>query len=410
MNRGFLDLGGKKNNHRKKMDTTTGTGSVTKSDGTLNNATPLVDSIEKEVVSPSVVDETVAKDKQSPLVNTTGLGSFPPLPTQETPSSANAPDMPSYANVTGKPIGKKLNFRTLFTPGRVAYPVVANYVRNTWSKYGLVQSMFSSSTGLFSFQFSFMEGLNAMLENGPWFIRNNPLILKKWHPDVNILKEDVGTPLMLDSYTSDMCMQSCGKSSYARAMIELRADVELRDNIVAAMPKITGEGYYTCNIRVKYEWKPPRCACYKVFGHSQEECPKNIGTGEMKNLKKTSQTPKEVSNSNPFDVLTSVENDVELGTNGGTLNLASQATNSSGSSFWNVDAISPSTTPVTEKIDKIEKLIIKGKVTLMDDDGKPLKKVDSSCDNDSEDEVASVDNDMAKFLAKKGWLWYAEFA
>nr|GEX26407.1 hypothetical protein [Tanacetum cinerariifolium] len=43
--------------------------------------------------------------------------------------------------------------------------------------------MFSSSTGLFSFQFSFIDGLDAMLENGPWFIRNNPLILKKWHPD-----------------------------------------------------------------------------------------------------------------------------------------------------------------------------------------------------------------------------------
>ncbi|GKD44807.1 integrase, catalytic region, zinc finger, CCHC-type containing protein [Tanacetum coccineum] len=197
--------------------------------------------------------------------------------------------------------------------------------------------MFSSSTGLFSFQFSSREGLNAMLENSPWFLRNSPLILKKWHPDLNLLKEDVGTPLMLDSYTSDICMKSWDRSSYARAMIELRADVELRDNIVAAMPKITGEGYYTCNIRVLYEWKPPRYVSCKVFGHTQKECPKNV---------------------------------VVL-------------------------------TPVIEKIDKIEKLIIKGKVTLVDDDGKPLKKVNSLCDYDSEDEVASIDNDMAKFLAKK---------
>ncbi|GJR12732.1 putative reverse transcriptase domain-containing protein [Tanacetum coccineum] len=220
----------------------------------------------------------------------------------------------SYANVIGKPSGKKLNFHTLFTPGgngidvvvpvesirtiseqfsntaygfflgkRVAYPVVVNYIRNTWGKYGMVRSMFSSSTGLFSFQFSSMDGLDAMLENGPWFIHNNPLILRKWHPDENLLKEDVstilvwvklhgvlvtafsedglsaiatklGTPLMLDSYTADMCMQSWGRSSYARAMIELRADVELKDNIVAAMPKITGEGYYTCNIRVEYKF------------------------------------------------------------------------------------------------------------------------------------------------------------
>ncbi|GJY35902.1 protein downy mildew resistance 6 [Tanacetum coccineum] len=49
-----------------------------------------------------------------------------------------------------------------------------------------------------------------------------------------------------------------GRSSYARAMIELRADVELKDNIVAVMPKITREGYYICNIRVECDWKPPR--------------------------------------------------------------------------------------------------------------------------------------------------------
>ncbi|GJX84749.1 hypothetical protein Tco_0335523 [Tanacetum coccineum] len=141
-----------------------------------------------------------------------------------------------------------------------------------------------------------MDALDSMLENGPWFIRNNPLILKKWNPDVNLIKEDVGnvpvwvklhgvpviafsedglsaiatklgTPLMLDSYTSDMCIQSWGRSSYTRALIEIRADVELKDTIMVAMPKLVREGFYTCTIRVDYEWKPPRCAGCKVFGH-----------------------------------------------------------------------------------------------------------------------------------------------
>ncbi|GJV32375.1 ribonuclease H-like domain-containing protein [Tanacetum coccineum] len=48
-------------------------------------------------------------------------------------------------------------------------------------------------TLLFAFQFSSMDGLDALLENGSWFIRNHPLILKKWHPDKNLLKEDVST-------------------------------------------------------------------------------------------------------------------------------------------------------------------------------------------------------------------------
>nr|GEX49035.1 phospholipase-like protein [Tanacetum cinerariifolium] len=39
-------------------------------------------------------------------------------------------------------------------------------------------------------------------------------------------------------------------------------------------------------------------------------------------------------------------------------------------------------------------------VTLVDDEGKPLKNVVFSSDYDSEDEVASVDNEMASFLAK----------
>ncbi|GJY64848.1 putative ribonuclease H-like domain-containing protein [Tanacetum coccineum] len=199
-------------------------------------------------------------------------------------------------------------------------------------------------------------------------VLNNLLILKKWHPDENLLKKDVsivpvwvklygvpitafsedglstiatklGTPLMLDSYTSDMCMQSWGRSSYARGMIELRADVELKDNIVVAMPKITKEGHYTCNVSVEYKWKPPRCSSCKVFGHIHEECPKNIRAGEKKTVKKLSETSRGVlvSNSNPFDVLNLVDNDVVFGTNRGTTNLVNNRATSSGSSYMNID-------------------------------------------------------------------------
>nr|GEY40548.1 serine/threonine-protein kinase HT1-like [Tanacetum cinerariifolium] len=132
---------------------------------------------------------------------------------------------------------------------KVAYPVVANYVRNTWGKYEIIRLMFSSSTGLFSFQFSSMDGLDAMLKNDP---------------------------------------------CYARVMIELRADVKLKDNIFVAMPKITREGHYTCNVRVEYEWKPSRCSSFKVFGHIHEECPKNTDAGEKKTMKKLSQTSRGV--------------------------------------------------------------------------------------------------------------------
>ncbi|GJT47941.1 hypothetical protein Tco_0974098 [Tanacetum coccineum] len=75
--------------------------------------------------------------------------------------------------------------------------------------------------------------------------------------------------------------------------------------------------------------------------------------------------------------------------------------NFSGSSLWNVGASSTSTTPIVGKIDKIERLIIDGKVSLVDDEGKPLKKVDSSGDHDSEDEVESVDKEMASLWIQR---------
>ncbi|GJS15820.1 retrotransposon protein, putative, unclassified [Tanacetum coccineum] len=297
-----------------------------------------------------------------------------------------------------------------FLGKRVAYPIIANYVRNTWDKYGLVRSMLNSSTGLSSFQFSSMDGLDAMLENGPWFILNNLLILKKWHPNVNLFKEDVCNILIW--------VKHHGVPVMAFSEIGLRAIATKLDNIMVAMPKIIREGFYMCNIPVEYEWKPLKCACCKVFGHFQEEYLKNIGVGVTNNLKKPSQTPrgvpvgpkkimkkvgpnKVVSKSNPFDVLNLVDNDVNLGTYGETSNLAYREANSSGSSFWNMNSSSPSTTPIIEKINEIKKLIIDGKVTFMDDEGKPFEKVDFSGDYDSEDGVSLDDNEMASFFARK---------
>nr|GEW22167.1 hypothetical protein [Tanacetum cinerariifolium] len=231
-----------------------------------------------------------------------------------------------------------------FLGKKVAYPVVANYVRNTWGKYALVLLMFSSSTRLFSVQFSSIDGLDAMIENGPCF----------------------------------------GSSIYARVLIELHANVELKDNIVVAMPKISREGYYTCIVHVEYDWQPPRCPYFKVFRHVHEECTKNTGAGEKKTVKKPSQTSRgvlkrveptiHVSYSNPFDVLNSVNNDGEFGTNEGTNDLVNNEATSSGSSFRNIDNYGEcaSNTPIRTKINKIERQISEGKLRLLDNDGNPL--------------------------------------
>ncbi|GJW97298.1 hypothetical protein Tco_0179106 [Tanacetum coccineum] len=47
------------------------------------------------------------------------------------------------------------------------------------------------------------------------------------------------------------------------------------------------------------------------------------------------------------------------------------------------------------------KLIIDGKFTLVDDEGKSFENVDYSGDHDSEDEVEPVDNEMTSFMDLK---------
>nr|GEV56213.1 hypothetical protein [Tanacetum cinerariifolium] len=182
----------------------------------------------------------------------------------------------------------------------------------------------------------------------------------------------LGTPLIFDFCTSDMCMQSWGRSSYARAMIELRADLELKDNIVVAMPKLIGENTGVCEKKALK--KPSQTSRGVLVGPKmgfkpQKEyrpVPKKPTSSSSDNKKKGVVPTIEVSNYNSFEVLNSLDNDVELGVNGGTTNL---------------------------------ELLTSGKVTLVDEAGNPLKKVEYPNDYDSEDDVVSVDNDMARSMA-----------
>ncbi|GJZ99655.1 hypothetical protein Tco_0672206 [Tanacetum coccineum] len=94
-------------------------------DGAVPSVTVDSRNVAKEVVSPSVVDETVSKDKQSSLVDTTLGGNRIDVvvPVESIRDISERFTNTAYGFFLGK---------------RVAYPVVANYVRNTWGKYGLV--------------------------------------------------------------------------------------------------------------------------------------------------------------------------------------------------------------------------------------------------------------------------------
>nr|GFD15753.1 hypothetical protein [Tanacetum cinerariifolium] len=61
---------------------------------------------------------------------------------------------------------------------------------------------------------------------------------------------------------------------FARALIEVDADRNLKEEVVMAVPRLEGEGHTIETMKVEYEWKPPRCSDCLVFGHNNSECPK----------------------------------------------------------------------------------------------------------------------------------------
>ncbi|GKD24884.1 putative reverse transcriptase domain-containing protein [Tanacetum coccineum] len=100
-------------------------------------------------------------------------------------------------------------------------------------------------------------GLEQVLKRGPWMIRKSPIILNKWSSSVSLKKGEVtkvlvwvklynvpvlaysedglsliatqiGKPVMLDAFTSSMCVESWGRISFACALIKVSSASTLK--------------------------------------------------------------------------------------------------------------------------------------------------------------------------------------
>nr|XP_043630013.1 uncharacterized protein LOC122601309 [Erigeron canadensis] len=159
-----------------------------------------------------------------------------------------------------------------------------------------------NTVGFFIFQFDSKEGMTQVLEKGHWMICSTPNFLNEWTPNVSLVKGDMtnvpvwiklydvplvaytkdglsmlasklGRPVLLDSYTSHMCLQSWGRHSFARALIELGATKDFKDSLIVGIPNVNREGFTKQEVSIKYVWCPPHCKHCKVFGHEDSFCP-----------------------------------------------------------------------------------------------------------------------------------------
>ncbi|GKF93413.1 hypothetical protein Tco_0280132, partial [Tanacetum coccineum] len=67
-----------------------------------------------------------------------------------------------------------------------------------------------------------------------------------------------------------------GRLGFTRALIEVSADRELKQEVIMAVPKVDGTGHTMECICMEYEWKPPLCLDCHVFGHTKEQYPKRV--------------------------------------------------------------------------------------------------------------------------------------
>ncbi|GJW36235.1 reverse transcriptase domain-containing protein [Tanacetum coccineum] len=168
-----------------------------------------------------------------------------------------------------------------FVGKNLAFPVVQNYVNNVWSKFGL-EKLMKSDDGVYLFKFSSKSGKEQVLERGPWMIRKPPIILNKWSSSMSLKKGEVtkvtvwikmhnvpllaysedglsliatqiGKPIMLDAFTSSMCVESWGRIGFARALIEVSSESDLEKEVIMAIPHEEGDHIVptTCPNHVK---------------------------------------------------------------------------------------------------------------------------------------------------------------
>ncbi|KAI6697193.1 hypothetical protein NL676_017312 [Syzygium grande] len=172
-------------------------------------------------------------------------------------------------------VGKKLPFMLTETT-----------VKNVWGN-NLVDVM-ANGDGFFFFHIPDESFRRKVLDGGPITILRVPMILKQWHPNLKLIKDQhqsipiwvklrdipyalwsafgistianaLGKPLHVDSQTEKMRMLS-----YARVCIEIKASQIMLDSVDV---KLNDEIWL---VKVEYEWRPISCISCGTFGH---RCP-----------------------------------------------------------------------------------------------------------------------------------------
>ncbi|GJT01521.1 zinc knuckle CX2CX4HX4C containing protein [Tanacetum coccineum] len=175
-----------------------------------------------------------------------------------------------------------------------------------WRPYQLDEIIMNEG-GLYFFKFKTEEGLQNVIENGPWLVDQKPLFVQRWVAGICLEKLEpsriplwvkifnvpleawnkegisriasrIGTPIIMDKVTTSVFERGYGRASFARVLIKVNAAEGIVDNVEIWYKKLNR----TMKLRVEYAWQPPICSHCCVFGHSFKGCNFRVLSDEEK--------------------------------------------------------------------------------------------------------------------------------
>ncbi|GJX34585.1 RNA-directed DNA polymerase, eukaryota, reverse transcriptase zinc-binding domain protein [Tanacetum coccineum] len=175
-------------------------------------------------------------------------------------------------------------------------------IRRMWSRWG-IDDIDMKSDGTCMFKFKNEEGMNKVLELGPWLVNNKPLFVQKWDPTLGLnkveqtkvplwvsmidvpleawstegisaLASSLGKPLIMDNMTAKRCQYGEGRLDFARVLVEFDVAKGCKDKIEIQYRDKDNKVKGSKQVKVEYAWKPDSCRHCNVFGHCYEECSK----------------------------------------------------------------------------------------------------------------------------------------
>ncbi|GJW40603.1 putative ribonuclease H-like domain-containing protein, partial [Tanacetum coccineum] len=164
------------------------------------------------------------------------------------------------------------------------------------------------------------DGISSLLQS-VWVKVHKVPVVAYSDDGLSLIATQIGKLIMLDAFTSAMCVEPWGRLGFVRALIEVTAENELKKEVTMVVPIVDGKGHTMEKMNVEYEWQPPRCSDCLVFGHAIDQCPKRVKepvivdnpaqsdgfTMNPKNAKagtsKQTSRARNIVNPNPFDIL-----------------------------------------------------------------------------------------------------------